>query len=102
VVQGAGPKALKIIDRREAINKALSLAKQGDIVIITGKGCEPWICVENGKKIAWDDRQVVKEEAKDLGIALAPEVPEKVVPQGEKALISEMKRLQRFKDPKWH
>ncbi|MCG2689951.1 UDP-N-acetylmuramoyl-L-alanyl-D-glutamate--2,6-diaminopimelate ligase [Candidatus Parcubacteria bacterium] len=102
VVQGAGPKALKIVDRRKAINKALSLAKQGDIVIITGKGCEPWICVENGKKIAWDDRQVVKEEAKGLGIALAPEAPQQVAPQGKKALISEMKRLQRFKDPKWH
>ncbi len=102
VVQGAGPKALKIVDRRKAINKALSLAKQGDVVIITGKGCEPWICVENGKKIAWDDRQVVKEEAKELGIALAPEAPEQVIPLGKKALISEIKRLQRFKDPKWH
>ncbi len=51
----------KIIDRREAINKALSLAKDGDTVIITGKGCEPWICEANGKKSAWDDREVVRE-----------------------------------------
>ncbi len=56
----------KIIDRREAINKALSLAKQDDTVIITGKGCEPWMCVENGKKIAWDDRRAVKEEFEKL------------------------------------
>ena len=52
----------KIIDRRKAINKALSLAKPNDVVIITGKGCEPWMVVANGKKIAWDDRKIVKEE----------------------------------------
>ena len=52
---------LKILDRREAIRKSLGLAKPGDTVIITGKGCEPSI-VEKGKKIPWDDRKVVKEE----------------------------------------
>ena len=51
----------KILDRREAIRKSLGLAKPGDTVIITGKGCEPSI-VEKGKKIPWDDRKVVKEE----------------------------------------
>jgi len=56
----------KILDRREAINKALSLAKKNDIVIITGKGCESWICVANGKKIKWDDRRVVREEFKKI------------------------------------
>lgn len=55
----------KILDRREAIKKALSLAKEGDIVVITGKGCEPWMCVEKGRKIPWDDRQIVKEEIKN-------------------------------------
>ena len=56
----------KILDRREAINKALSMAKENDIVIITGKGCEPWICVEHGKKIPWDERKIVKEEFKKI------------------------------------
>ncbi len=56
----------KIINRRKAINKALSLAKKDDIVIITGKGNEPWICVEHGKKIPWDERKVVKEEFKKI------------------------------------
>lgn len=56
------PKANKILDRREAIRKALALAKKGDVVIITGKGCEPWMCVKNGKKIPWDDRKIVREE----------------------------------------
>ncbi len=52
----------KILDRREAINKALSSAKPTDTIIITGKGSEPWMCIEKGKKIPWDDRQIVKEE----------------------------------------
>jgi len=51
----------KIIDRREAIKKALNTAQKGDVVIITGKGCEPWIMGPNGQKIAWDDRNIVKE-----------------------------------------
>ena len=65
---GAGIKKSfqKILDRREAIRKALSLAKPSDTVIITGKGCEPWMCVAGGKKIPWDDRQVVKEELDNL------------------------------------
>jgi UDP-N-acetylmuramoyl-L-alanyl-D-glutamate--2,6-diaminopimelate ligase len=58
----------KILDRREAIRKALGLAEAGDVVIITGKGSEPWMCVEGGKKILWDDRQVVKEEFKKIFI----------------------------------
>ncbi|MCX7778779.1 MAG: UDP-N-acetylmuramoyl-L-alanyl-D-glutamate--2,6-diaminopimelate ligase [Patescibacteria group bacterium] len=60
------PKYEKILDRKEAIRKALSLAKENDIVIITGKGCEPWLCLARGKKIPWDDRQIVKEECQKL------------------------------------
>lgn len=53
---------VKIIDRREAINKALSLAKENDTIIITGKGSEPSICVAENKKIPWNDKKVVEEE----------------------------------------
>jgi UDP-N-acetylmuramoyl-L-alanyl-D-glutamate--2,6-diaminopimelate ligase len=65
VASGTKGKARKILDRREAIKEALKLAKEGDIVVITGKGCEPSICVK-GKKIPWDDRKVVREEFKNL------------------------------------
>jgi UDP-N-acetylmuramoyl-L-alanyl-D-glutamate--2,6-diaminopimelate ligase len=51
----------KILDRRKAIYQALKIAKEGDIVVITGKGCEPSIVIK-GKKIPWDDRKVAKEE----------------------------------------
>jgi len=55
----------KILDRREAIKKSLQLARIGDTVVITGKGCEPSI-IEKGKKIPWDDRKVVKEELEHI------------------------------------
>lgn len=58
-------KATKIIDRREAIRQALSMAKPGDTVVITGKGCESSIIVGK-KKIPWDDRRVVREEFLDI------------------------------------
>ena len=54
----------KILDRRYAIKKALKLASKDDIVLITGKGSEQAICVAGGRKIKWDDREVVREELK--------------------------------------
>jgi UDP-N-acetylmuramoyl-L-alanyl-D-glutamate--2,6-diaminopimelate ligase len=57
----------EIIDRREAIRKSLELAKPGDTVIITGKGCEPSIVIK-GKKIPWDDRKTVREEFQKISV----------------------------------
>lgn len=65
VASGAGGRAKKILDRGEAISVALMLAKEGDTVIITGKGCEPSICIK-GEKIPWDDREVVRERFQRL------------------------------------
>ena len=62
VAAGAKGIARKIFDRREAIGESLKMARSGDVVVITGKGCEPWIVEARGKKISWDDRKVVKEE----------------------------------------
>jgi UDP-N-acetylmuramoyl-L-alanyl-D-glutamate--2,6-diaminopimelate ligase len=61
IAKTAGDKADKILDRKEAIVKAIKLAGLGDVVIITGKGSEPWMCVENGKKIPWSDKKIVKD-----------------------------------------
>jgi len=66
VASGAKGRAKKILDRREAIREALKIAKKDDVVVITGKGCEPSICVAGGKQIPWDDRKVVREEFKQL------------------------------------
>ncbi|MEI7510572.1 MAG: UDP-N-acetylmuramyl-tripeptide synthetase [Candidatus Peregrinibacteria bacterium] len=48
-------------DRRQGIATLFALAKEGDIVFITGKGSEQSIVID-GKKLPWDDRQVVREE----------------------------------------
>jgi UDP-N-acetylmuramoyl-L-alanyl-D-glutamate--2,6-diaminopimelate ligase len=55
----------KIFDRRKAISKALGLASNKDLVLITGKGCEQAMVVKS-KLVPWDDREVVKEELKKL------------------------------------
>jgi len=68
VADTAGINAKKILDRKEAIEKAIKIAKQGDTVIITGKGSEPWMCVANGKKILWDDRAIAREAFKKYKI----------------------------------
>lgn len=55
-----------LMDRREAIRKALSLAGAGDSVLVTGKGTDPYIMKGRGEKIPWSDAQVVREELKQL------------------------------------
>jgi len=64
VAKGAesfGKRAEKVLDRKEAVKLALTLAEKTDTIIITGKGAEPWMVVAQGKKIPWDDRLVVKQ-----------------------------------------
>lgn len=51
----------KIEDRGEAIKKAVGLAQENDLIIITGKGCEQVIVIAKGKKIPWDDRKKMRE-----------------------------------------
>lgn len=55
-----------VMDRREAIREALILAQDGDAVLITGKGTDPYIMRANGTKEAWSDAEVAKEELKKL------------------------------------
>ena len=59
-------KVHKVLDRKEAIQKGISLAKKGDIVIITGKGSESTMIIANGKKIHFDDRIAAKEILRSL------------------------------------
>lgn len=55
----------KILDRRDAIKKAVELAKKDDLILITGKGAEQHICVAGGHKIPWDDRRELKQAIVD-------------------------------------
>lgn len=49
-----------IVDRREAIAEALSLAQDGDTVVIAGKGHEPYQDI-GSERIHFDDRNVVRD-----------------------------------------
>jgi UDP-N-acetylmuramoyl-L-alanyl-D-glutamate--2,6-diaminopimelate ligase len=51
-----------ILDRRQAIRTALSLAQSGGAVLITGKGTDPYIMGPNGTKEEWSDRMIAEEE----------------------------------------
>lgn len=55
----------KILDRREAIKTAILSAKQGDAVLITGKGSEELIMIGKNK-IPWSDQRVAKETLNEL------------------------------------
>ncbi|MFA5052895.1 MAG: Mur ligase family protein [Parcubacteria group bacterium] len=64
-VLGAGKEAIKILDRQEAIDKAVSEAKEGDTVILTGKGSERYIHLARGKKLLWSEKEAVMRAIKD-------------------------------------
>lgn len=59
-------KPLMIMDRREAIRTALGKARANDVVLITGKGTDPYIMGKNGSRIPWSDAQVVREEIESI------------------------------------
>ena len=60
-IQNSSYKIYKILDRREAIKHALTLAQIGDTIIITGKGSETSMAVAGGNKIPWSDREVTSK-----------------------------------------
>ena len=53
-------KTTRLKDRKEAIFKALSVAEEGDFVLIAGKGHEDYQEIK-GKRISFSDKECVKE-----------------------------------------
>lgn len=51
-----------IMDRRVAINTAIKKASAGSVILITGKGTDPYLMEANGKKTPWSDYEIAKEE----------------------------------------
>lgn len=61
-----------VVDRQKAINHALRIARRGDVVVITGKGSEPWIHGPRGTKRPWSERAAVASAMKERGTELYP------------------------------
>ena len=55
----------KIVDRKEAIFRAVAIAKAGDSVVIAGKGHEDYEIFKD-KTIHFDDVEVAKEALEEL------------------------------------
>jgi UDP-N-acetylmuramoyl-L-alanyl-D-glutamate--2,6-diaminopimelate ligase len=55
-----------ILDRREAIHRALTIAQTNDLILITGKGSEQFLVLPGNKRIEWDEVSVVREELKRI------------------------------------
>ncbi len=55
-----------VLDRKEAILEALRLAKEGDVVVVAGKGHEDYQIFKE-KTIAFDERAIVRESLATLG-----------------------------------
>lgn len=51
-----------ILDRRTAIRTALEEAPDGSVIIISGKGTDPYIMGPNNTKMPWSDAKVVQQE----------------------------------------
>ena len=49
-----------VVDRKEAIKEAIEMANKLDIVVLAGKGHEPYQEINN-KKYPFDEREIVKE-----------------------------------------
>ena len=58
---GTGPEVEHEVDRREAIERALTAADPGDVVVIAGKGHEQGQEFAGGRKVPFDDVAVARE-----------------------------------------
>jgi UDP-N-acetylmuramoyl-L-alanyl-D-glutamate--2,6-diaminopimelate ligase len=65
VLQGAGVDVEIDADRRSAIARAISLAEEGDVVVVAGKGHEQGQEVA-GEKLPFDDREVAREALRQV------------------------------------
>ena len=63
-VRRADGEYITIVDRKEAIRYAIEHAKEGDVIVLAGKGHEDYQEI-NGKKSHMDEREIVADVVKD-------------------------------------
>jgi len=66
LVPGSEDRCFSIVDRKEAIKFIISFAKEGDTILITGKGHETYQMVGN-EKIPFDDRNHARIVLSSMG-----------------------------------
>ena len=54
-----------IVDRKEAIKKAIEMANKMDIIVLAGKGHEPYQEI-NGEKHPFDERIIVRKLIEEM------------------------------------
>lgn len=59
-IPGGATNFESILDRREAIQRALEVAEEGDLVLLAGKGHEIYQEIQ-GKKFHFDEREIIEE-----------------------------------------
>jgi UDP-N-acetylmuramoyl-L-alanyl-D-glutamate--2,6-diaminopimelate ligase len=64
---GRGAERHAIVDRREAIARALEMARPGDAVVIAGKGHETYQVLRD-RTVPFDDRQVARDVLSRLAV----------------------------------
>jgi UDP-N-acetylmuramoyl-L-alanyl-D-glutamate--2,6-diaminopimelate ligase len=69
ILAGSGSEVEHLVDRREAIELAISGAAAGDVVVIAGKGHEQGQEFEGGRKIPFDDATVAREALRGAALA---------------------------------
>ncbi len=51
-----------IINRREAIKEAIKRARPDDVIMLTGKGTDPYLMESGGRKTPWSDADFAQQE----------------------------------------
>ena len=55
----------RIFDRREAIRRAITIAEEGDMILVTGKGAEETMAFGD-KRVPWKERAIIEEILNDM------------------------------------
>jgi UDP-N-acetylmuramoyl-L-alanyl-D-glutamate--2,6-diaminopimelate ligase len=65
-LQKTGKKYLAEVDREVAIRKALEQAREGDAIVLAGKGHETYQVLKDGP-VPFDDREVARRVLREMG-----------------------------------